>query len=543
FHEVSKRGAEMDIAKFNAVGPHLGVALHYIAAGKPVLCFNPDDAPRQDAFPNLLLEKHCVYPVYAGKHRVYLLSETENNYAFEDEWLSSGNDPIEFVSVLADSKLIRKAINRSNDIGLVETTEISTEDYQLSDGANLVEIIPEDVFNIDPKNINHTPEEIIHWVLYNAVSAGASDIHLEKYYNTLRFRARIDGSLKTIYSGSEEFLHRFVALIKNYANMSQNRKDTQDGRFAMSVGSRRVDVRAAAIPCRRENQKLILRFLDKQDGMKELTELNLSQRQSELVGSAMQRDQGLVLVTGPTGSGKTTTLYALLNSINEEHINIHTIEDPIEYEIEGLNQTQTDIVHGIDFMTGLRALLRSDPDVILIGECRDEETATAAVNAALTGHLVLTTLHANDCLRAVSRLLSMGVPAYLLCDSLALSQAQRLVRRICPYCKRPGEASEEMVELLQKQGVIEGSVQIPIYEKVGCEECHQTGYRGRLALMEMAEINTEIRDLIEVGAPQSELRKAASKNGMLALYQEGLRNVLEGNTTLEEIRGLSYTAV
>jgi type II secretory ATPase GspE/PulE/Tfp pilus assembly ATPase PilB-like protein len=542
YKDAIKRADEFDIAKFNSFQPHLGVAVAALASPKPLLCFNPEDAPRQEEFPNMLLEKHGVFPVYAGKHRVYLLSENENDYAFEDEWMSSGNDPIEFVSVLADGKAIRKAIGRSNDLGLVETTQISEDDMSYSDNQNLVEIIPEDVYAIDPKNVNHTPEEIIHWVLYNAVTAGASDVHLEKFYNTLRFRARIDGHLKTIYTGSEELLPRYIALVKNYANMSQNRKDSQDGRFAMSIGQRRVDVRSAAIPCRKEQQKLILRFLDKQDGMKELAELNLSQRQSEIISEGMGRDQGLVLVTGPTGSGKTTTLYALLHSINEEHINIHTIEYPIEYEIEGLNQTQTDVVHGIDFLSGLRALLRSDPDVILIGECRDEETATAAVNAALTGHLVLTTLHANDCLRAISRLLSMGVPAFLLCDSLALTQAQRLVRRLCGYCKRAAEPSKPMLELLVKHKVVEASSTQPIYEKVGCEECSMTGYKGRLALMEMTSVSSEMRDLIEEGAPQSKLRQVAAKDGMLSLYQEGLRNIVEGNTTLEEIRGLSYTA-
>jgi type II secretory ATPase GspE/PulE/Tfp pilus assembly ATPase PilB-like protein len=235
-------------------------------------------------------------------------------------------------------------------------------------------------------------------------------------------------------------------------------------------------------------------------------------------------------------------LYALLNSINEEDINIHTIEDPIEYEVEGINQTQTDMVHGIDFLTGLRSLLRADPDVILIGESRDEETANAAVNAALTGHLVLTTLHANDCLRAISRLLSMGVPAYLMCDSLALTQAQRLVRRLCPYCKRPSDPGEKLQEVLQKQGVIDKPLEAPIYDRVGCRECHSTGYRGRLALMEVCEITTEMGDLIEGGAMQAELRKVARRNGMSTLYQEGLKNILAGNTTFEEIRGLAYTA-
>jgi type II secretory ATPase GspE/PulE/Tfp pilus assembly ATPase PilB-like protein len=257
----------------------------------------------------------------------------------------------------------------------------------------------------------------------------------------------------------------------------------------------------------------------------------------------MSRDQGLILITGPTGSGKTTTLYALLNSVNSENLNIQTIEDPIEYEVEGLNQTQTDPVHDIDFSQGLRRLMRADPDVILIGECRDEETASAAVNAALTGHLVLTTLHANDCLRAVSRFISMGVPPYLLADSLALSQAQRLVRRLCGQCKR-------MVAVTPQQRSIFTANKVPLppevthlYEAEGCPECRETGYRGRIALMELCPIDHEIADLIAINAPQGQMRKIASAQGLRTLYQEGLHAVAEGLTSLDEINCLAYTAV
>jgi type II secretory ATPase GspE/PulE/Tfp pilus assembly ATPase PilB-like protein len=257
----------------------------------------------------------------------------------------------------------------------------------------------------------------------------------------------------------------------------------------------------------------------------------------------MGRDQGLVLVTGPTGSGKTTTLYALLNSVNNDDVNIQTIEDPIEYEIEGINQTQTNNHHKLDFANGLRALLRADPDIILIGESRDAETASAAINASLTGHLVLTTLHANDSLRAVSRLLSMGVEKYLVADSLALSQAQRLLRRLCGYCKRPTQPDQEFIDLLGRQGVINGPVNQPIYQAVGCDECHGTGYSGRVALMELCEISSELRDLIEEGAPMSSMRAVAFKNGFLSLYQEGLMQVLGGHTTMDEIKCLSYTAI
>jgi hypothetical protein len=272
YKEALAKDDEMTVTRLNLLCPSLGVALHSLVSARPILAFNPDDAPRQEKFPNMLLEKHGVYPVFIGRHRVYLLSEGEDNYAFEDEWLSSGNDPVEMVTVMADAKGVGKAIGRNNDIGLdVEGATMSDDDYSFSASTNIVEIIPEDVYAIDPRNPNHTPEEIIHWVLYHSINAGASDIHLEKYYNTARFRARLDGGLKTIYTASEELLPRLIALFKNYANMSQTRQETQDGRFGIAIGKRRVDVRAAAVPCRKEMQKLIMRFLDKQDGLKELS--------------------------------------------------------------------------------------------------------------------------------------------------------------------------------------------------------------------------------------------------------------------------------
>src|SRR5690606_37920305 len=214
-------------------------------------------------------------------------------------------------------------------------------------------------------------------------------------------------------------------------------------------------------------------------------------------------------ITGPTGSGKTTTHYALINSVNDEGINIQTIEGPIEYEIEGINQTETDPTHGLTFATGLRALLRSDPDVILIGECRDKQTATSAINASLTGHLVLTTLHANDSLRAVSRLLSMGVEPHLVGASLAMSQAQRLVRKLCSYCKRPLTPTPQIRELFARQGLPLEKDGKPIFMASGCSECSGTGYTGRIALIEMTEMNTELADLVERQASQTELRAAA----------------------------------
>jgi len=522
---------------------HYGVCMMRLATGAQV--YNPEEAPGQNIFPDTLLDKHTVYPLFCGKQHVYLLSASASVYAFEDEWLSSGNEPVKVIPVLADTQAIRAAITRNRSRSTTRETagSVAVGELTFSDNGQLVDIDPMDMARINPANPNNSAEQLVMWVIYRALTLRASDLHIEKFYNTARFRARIDGELVVIHSCSEEALQRVIAMIKNWSNMGQERQACQDGRFAMRIGQKRVDVRVAAVPHRKEFQKIIMRFLDKMDGIKKLSELNLSQRQMSIIKQIMGRDQGLALVTGPTGSGKTTTLYAFLNSINDDNVNIQTIEDPIEYEIEGINQTQTDPFHGLTFANGLRALLRADPDVILIGESRDGETAGAAINAALTGHLVLTTLHANDSLRAISRILSMGVEAFLLADALAMSQAQRLVRRLCPYCKQPAAITQEIQDFLYYQGCITETLSEPLYQKVGCEECNTTGYSGRVALMEMCLVNGEMSNLIATGAPVNELRRAAEKDGFRTLYQEGLTQVIAGNTTFDEISCLSYTSM
>jgi type II secretory ATPase GspE/PulE/Tfp pilus assembly ATPase PilB-like protein len=529
------------LASVKSLPSNFGPALRRLSTGDS--CFNAEHAPPQTMFPETLLEKHGVYPLFIGSKTCFLLSSQKENFAFEDEWLSSGHQTFAFRTVFCDREAIIAAINRERSRSVGAANVSPESELSFSDVANIVEIDPQDMQRINPSSINATPEQVVHWVLWRAITGRASDLHVEKFYNMARFRARIDGELKVIHSCPEEQLSRFVSLIKNYSNMGQRRQDAQDGRFSLLLGKRRVDCRVSAIPCRKDLQKITIRFLDKQDGVRKLSELNLAPRQLQLLNEAMGRDQGLILITGPTGSGKTTTLYALLNSVNNDNINIHTIEDPIEYEVEGLNQTQTDPINGIDFAEGLRRLMRADPDVILIGECRDQETAFSAINAALTGHLVLTTLHANDCLRAVSRLISMGIPPYLLADSLALSQAQRLVRRLCTYCKKAVPISPDVRTIFECNRVIIPEDVNVIYEKNGCPECREGGYTGRMALMEMCPSDNQLSDLIAANAPQSEMRKLAFKKGVLTLYQEGLKQVLNGNTSMEEISCLSYTSV
>ncbi|MDX2079770.1 MAG: GspE/PulE family protein [Terrimicrobiaceae bacterium] len=533
--------APENLPTVKALPPHFATALRHLCTGEA--CFNAEHAPPQTIFPESLLEKHAVYPMYVGQKTVFLLSAQRENFGFEDEWLSSGNDPLDFRTVLAEREAILATINRERSRSVSTAAAAPEGDLTYSDVANIVDIDVQEIQRVNPSSINATPEQVVHWVLYRAITGRASDLHIEKYFNTARFRARIDGELKIIHSCPDEQLSRFISLIKNYSNMGQRRQDAQDARFSLTLGKRRVDCRVSAIPCRKDLQKITIRFLDKQDGVRKLSELNLAPPQLSTLSEAMSRDQGLILVTGPTGSGKTTTLYALLNSINSDNINIHTIEDPIEYEVEGLNQTQTDPINGIDFAEGLRRLMRADPDVILIGECRDQETANSAVNAALTGHLVLTTLHANDSLRAVSRLISMGIPPYLLADSLALSQAQRLVRRLCTYCKKPLMLTPEIRTIFDINRIPIPPETTFIYQSHGCPECREAGYTGRMALMEMCPSDNVLSDLVSRNAPQSEMRKHAFRKGVRTLYQEGLTQVLAGNTSLEEIACLSYTSV
>jgi type II secretory ATPase GspE/PulE/Tfp pilus assembly ATPase PilB-like protein len=529
------------VIALKALPAGFGSALRHLCDGSAV--FNASLAPRQSAFPDSLLEKHGVFPLYAGARTVYLLSSQKEIFGFEDEWLASNDDNREFRAVLSDKESIVRVINRDRSNAAATGSETNIGELAESGAANVVEIDPQEVARVNPASINTTAEQALQWVLHRSITGGASDLHIEKYYNMARFRGRIDGELVTLFSAPEEMLPRYVSLIKNYSNMSQERQSAQDGRFSLRVGKRRVDCRVSAIPCRKDQQKITIRYLEKEGGVRKLSELNLSKRNLELLQAAMSRDQGLILITGPTGSGKTTTLYALLNSVNSENLNIQTIEDPIEYEVEGLNQTQTDPVHDIDFAQGLRRLMRADPDVILIGECRDEETASAAVNAALTGHLVLTTLHANDCLRAVSRFISMGVPPYLLADSLALTQAQRLVRRLCGQCKSMVPVTPQQKRLFAANNVPLSSDVTHLYEAVGCPDCRETGYRGRIALMELCPVGRDLADLISVNAPQGEMRKIATGQGLRTLYQEGLAAVAAGDTSLDEINCLAYTGV
>ena len=386
---------------------------------------------------------------------------------------------------------------------------------------------------INPKNIHTPAESVLQWILHKAIVAQASDLHFEQFSEGARVRARVDGSLTSLYTGPIDILGPMVAIIKNHAGLTLNQHDAQDGRFTVRAGRRLVDVRVSAIPWRRKFQKLTLRLLDKTTSLRTLDQLGLSASHLATIQETLARPQGLCLVTGPTGSGKTTMLYAALQAASDPTVNVQTIEDPIEYELEGINQTQVDERHGLNFSTLLRRLLRADPDIIMVGEVRDKETAVTAAESALTGHLVLTTLHALDSIRAVGRLIGMGVAPYMLADSLVLLHAQRLSRKLCS-CRRERPATPEQHAALHRAGLVPVDGSAVLFEPTGCPDCGGSGFRGRTAVLELYSVSDAFRDLVMHAAPTEALTAQAVREGFETMYHHALRKALAGELTWAE---------
>ncbi|HWP39862.1 MAG TPA: ATPase, T2SS/T4P/T4SS family [Tepidisphaeraceae bacterium] len=373
----------------------------------------------------------------------------------------------------------------------------------------------------------------VNQILTEAVEARATDVHIEPFEDQLRLRYRIDGVLQeaSVPPNVRRFHAAIVSRLKILSHLDiAEKRLPQDGRIKLKISGREVDVRVSIIPMI-HGEAVVLRLLMRNDAVLGTQHLGMSQRDREQFDRILDMPHGIVLVTGPTGSGKTTTLYAALSMINDAERKIITIEDPVEYQLKGVNQIQVNTKAGLTFATGLRAILRHDPDVVLVGEIRDRETAEIAVQASLTGHLVFSTLHTNDAPGAATRLIDMGVEPYLVASSLEVVVAQRLVRLICPQCRQEVEESE--VRLLREQfGDVLPAV---LYRGSGCRNCQGTGYRGRQGIFELMTVSDEIRSLILHRAPAHELRKVAVSQGMRSLREDGWRVVREGRTTVEEV--------
>jgi general secretion pathway protein E len=372
---------------------------------------------------------------------------------------------------------------------------------------------------------------MINAVLTEALRENASDVHFEPYESRSVVRFRLDGSLRDVIEPHRALHGAIVSRIKIMASLDiAERRLPQDGRISLRLAGRHVDVRVSTLPTG-FGERVVLRLLDKENGKLDLAKLGMSAEILRAVSAATRSPHGIFLVTGPTGSGKTTTLYAALSGLNNGTSNILTVEDPIEYELDGVGQTQINPRIDLSFARSLRAILRQDPDIVMIGEIRDLETAQIAIQASLTGHLVLATLHTNDAASAVTRLIDMGVEPYLLSSSLIGVLAQRLVRRLCPACtqRRPTSAAEN-----QELGLAADSVQL-IQHAIGCPACRQTGYRGRSGIYELLAVDRELQVMIHQSAPEHELRDHALAVGMRSLRQDGARCVLAATTTLEEV--------
>lgn len=373
---------------------------------------------------------------------------------------------------------------------------------------------------------------LINALLTQAVRENASDIHIEPFESRSVVRFRQDGVLREIVQPQRVIHGILVSRIKIMAQLDiAEKRLPQDGRITLRLAGRPVDVRVSTLPTG-HGERVVLRLLDKQAGKLDLGNLGMSKDTQKELEHLVHQPHGIILVTGPTGSGKTTTLYASLSRIDTSRLNIMTVEDPVEYDLDGIGQTQVNAKIDMDFARALRSILRQDPDVIMIGEIRDLETAQIAVQASLTGHLVLATLHTNDSVGAVTRLVDMGVEPFLVASSLIGVLAQRLIRQLCPECRRKHKPSKSERELLDTDKMPKS---LQLYSPVGCSECGNTGYHGRSGIYELLNVDEKLRALIHDEAAESKLRSYAESKGMLSLREDGMRWIRSGDTSLEEV--------
>ncbi len=438
-------------------------------------------------------------------------------------------------AVLARPSTVMHAINRSYDL-ISETTEQMVEDLHEEELDLLTTELEE------PKDLLDASDEapiirLVNSILYNSVKQRASDIHIEPFEKELVVRFRIDGVLYDMVRPPKRFQSSTVSRIKIMAGLNiAEKRLPQDGRIRIKIGGKDVDIRVSVIPTA-HGERIVMRLLDRTQVLLRLEEIGLTGQKLEQMRKLIRMSYGIMLETGPTGSGKTTTLYAALSEINTPDKNIITVEDPIEYQLKGIGQIQVNPKIDLSFARGLRAILRQDPDVIMVGEIRDLETAEIAIQASLTGHLVLSTLHTNDAPTAITRLVDMGIEPFLVSSSLTGVVAQRLIRVLCPRCKEPYVPTDEELEEL---GVERHQLQNGhFYRRGKCQKCSETGYLGRSGIYELLMVDDEIQNLILKGSDANVIRRAAIGKGMTTLRQDGAEKVVAGQTTVQEVARVS----
>ena len=373
--------------------------------------------------------------------------------------------------------------------------------------------------------------KLVYSILGQAVGEGASDVHFESGEDDMRVRFRVDGVLREAAHVPKRMVNAVISRVKIMSDLNiAEKRVPQDGRVSVTVDDRRVDLRITTLPTQR-GEGATIRILDKDNAQRSLDELGMDGDARQRFQNSFQQAYGAVLVTGPTGSGKTTTLYAALQELNQVEKNIITIEDPVEYRLPGVNQINVNRKAGLDFATGLRSMLRADPDIVMVGEIRDGETARIAIEAALTGHMMLSTLHTNDAPGAITRLTKMGIEAFLIASAVDCVVAQRLARKLCSHCKRRIVIPQQALS----EADLPGAVEIEAYEPLGCARCNQSGYRGRVGLYSVMQLSERIKEMAVAGSPEAEIGAVAREEGMCTLREDGLGKVRAGLTSLEEV--------
>ncbi len=485
------------------------------------------DADVATSIPFNLAQRYMIIPIARNKKRLTLaMSDPLNIPAIDDVAMITG---CEVEPVLAGEKAIEQAIEQF--YGIKESVEKSLKFQEKEED------------ELDPAHIAKLVENapvvrFVNSLLNQAASEGASDIHLEPKEKRLRIRIRVDGVLHDVMTPLHDVQLLVISRIKIISGMNiAERRLPQDGSLSMRYMGRIIDVRVSSLPTV-YGEKIVMRLLDKEKMLLPIEKLNLSEHNLAVFSRILKSSYGMLIVTGPTGSGKTTTLYSSLKAINTPEKNIITVEDPVEYRLDDINQVQVIPKIGLTFSYALRSILRQDPDVIMIGEIRDAETADIAVKAALTGHLVFSTLHTNDAPRALSRLVDMGVEPFLLTSSIVGIIAQRLIRRICPHCKAQYEPSRDELDIYAHY--CPDGVPSVLYSGKGCGLCNNTGYKGRTAVHEILTLSSEIRDHILSGGNMEQIKKAAVASGMITLQQDAFRLVGEGITTIREVIRVTF---
>ena len=478
--------------------------------------------------PENICKRYTVIPFRLENNNLSVaMADPQDRVAMQDIRRISGKNVIPYIASMGEINQAIDASYSSADLSKAINEYVQTKKESAHDEINLDD------------DINAAPiVRLVHSVMESAVRIKASDIHIEQDGDFMRIRFRVDGILREHMKTSSKPYKAVVSRIKIMAGLNISEKRLpQDGRIIQSIDNKSIDFRVSTMPTSKD-EKVVMRVLDKAAYMVGKHGLGLNNQSIKLYDELLAKPYGLILVVGPTGSGKTTTLYSMLNQLNSVEQNILTVEDPIEYELEGINQSQINVKAGLDFANALRAFMRQDPDIIMVGEIRDLNTAEIAIRASLTGHLVLSTLHANTAVGAISRLIDMNVPSYLITSSVIGVVSQRLVRTLCNDCKQSYKA-----ELGEKQALgYSSNEELTLYRPVGCPRCGNQGYKGRIGVYEFLMLDKEIRNLINSGAKEDEILDKAKHHGMQVLKEDAVEKVLDGTTTIEEMLKVAFTA-